>query len=81
MVGVLGAVPAAGSGVAAAAVTPPDLPTVEEFGALATTREPASRAAEAQAAARLVRRRVPDPGERAEILAALGLPAEPAPGL
>lgn len=55
----------------------PDLPAVEEFGPL-TAREPASRAAEAQAAARLISRRVADPGERAEILAALGLPAETA---
>ncbi len=49
----------------------PDLPPAER---LAATGTPTSRAEEAQLAARLVRRRFADPGERAEILAALGLP-------
>lgn len=48
-----------------------DLPPVERFGAAA--REPASRDEEARLAVRLVCRRVPDPAERAEVLAALGL--------
>lgn len=49
----------------------PDLPPAER---LTTPGTPTSRAEEARLATRLVRRRFADPGERTEILAALGLP-------
>lgn len=47
-----------------------ELPRLEQFGTPASLATPAQQA---RAAARLIRRRVTDPADRAEILAALGL--------